>query len=347
MKKSTTITATSTVLAALLAGYSASAGETLYFGGPGGSLQKVIEEKLAPIFEAKTGGKLVYVPGSSADTLAKLIAQKGKQDMSIINIDSSVMRQAVNQDLCTPLPQSPLMKDVYPEAKMEGDKSIGTGFYAVGLGYNKAVFAKNGWAAPTSWKDLGDPKFKGKVSMGPFSGYGIEALVMAAKANGGSERDIDPGFKFMSEKVAPNVLAWEGNQANLAQMFQTGEAALIVWGNTRVIAVADQGAPVEFVIPKEGAEQAMNVACIINGGPQPQLAAQMLDLFLSPEGQTIMAEATGFGPTNGKVELKPEIAQKVIYGPEQVKSLLPTDWPYVNTQRDAWAKRWNREIEQR
>jgi len=347
MKTTAIIARTSTVLATLLVPYAVSAAETLYIGGPGGSYQKAIEEKLIPAFEAKTGAKVVYVPGSSSDTLAKLIAQKGKQDLSIIAIDSSVMRQAVNQDLCAALPDSLVVKDLYPAARMEGNKSVGTGFYAVGLGYNKDVFAKNGWAAPTSWKDLGDPKFKGKVSMGPFSGYGVEALVLVAKANGGSERDIDPGFKFMSEKVAPNVFAWEGNQANLAQMFQTGEAALIVWGNTRVIPVADQGAPVAFVIPKEGAEQAMNAACVVNGGPQAKLGGQLLEYFLSPEAQTIMAESSGYGPTNSKVKLKPELAAKVIYGPEQVNSLLPTDWPYVNTQRDAWAKRWNREIEQR
>src|SRR5690606_24689659 len=153
-------------------------------------------------------------------TVAKLIAQKGRQDLSLIWIDSSVMREAVRLDLCAPLPHGEVMNDIYPLARMEGGKSIGTGVYATGIAYNTEVFAKNGWPAPTSWKDLGDPKFKGKLTVGPFSGFGVEALVMVAKALGGSETSIEPGFKFMSEKVAPNVLAWDGNSANVARMLQ-------------------------------------------------------------------------------------------------------------------------------
>ena len=30
-----------------------------------------------------------------------------------------------------------------------------------GLAYNAKMFKEKGWAAPTSWMDLADPKFKG------------------------------------------------------------------------------------------------------------------------------------------------------------------------------------------
>ena len=38
------------------------------------------------------------------------------------------------------------------------------GLRMTGLAYNKKMFAEKGWAAPTSWMDLADPKFKGKVA---------------------------------------------------------------------------------------------------------------------------------------------------------------------------------------
>jgi putative spermidine/putrescine transport system substrate-binding protein len=255
------------------------------------------------------------------------------------------MARAIEQKLCAPLAPLPGLKDIYPSAIMPGGTSVGVGFYATGLGYNKEVFAKNGWPAPTSWKDLGDPKFKGKVVVGPISGYGVEVLAMVARANGGNESNIEPGFSFMANKVAPNVITWEGSQATLAQMLQSGEAALVGWSNLRVQPVADQGAPVAFVYPKEGARQGMTTTCVVNGAPQAKLAQQFMEELLSPAAQVEMAKSSAMGPTNSKVKLDPEVARKVVYGPEQVKALVAVDWATINKNLPEWTKRWNREVE--
>ncbi len=108
------------------------------------------------------------------------------------------------------------------------------------------------------------------------NGYGLLTLVMLAALNGGGEDKIDPGFEAMVKKVAPNVLAWEPSPGKMAQMMQTGEGALVVWGNGRVQAVVDQGAPVEFVYPKEGAPVIMVAGCVIEGAPQAKLGQQFL-----------------------------------------------------------------------
>ena len=44
------------------------------------------------------------------------------------------------------------INDLYDGARMVGDRSVGIAFIATGLGYNKDIFKKNGWAPPTSWK---------------------------------------------------------------------------------------------------------------------------------------------------------------------------------------------------
>ncbi|WP_250482404.1 ABC transporter substrate-binding protein [Caballeronia sp. GACF5] len=334
-----------TSLAALSVPATVLGAEALYVAGFGGSTQKAFEEQIIPGFEARTGAKVTYVPGNSTDTLAKLIAQKSKEDVSIAMLDDGQMSQAVEQNLCMPLPAFPMLNDIYPKARMSGGKAVGFGFYATGLGYNKGVFAKNGWATPTSWNDLGDPKYKGKVSIAPISSYGMMALVMIARANGGNEEKIEPGFEAMAKKVSPNVLAWEASPATMAQMFQTGEAALIVWGNTRVQPVVDQGAPVAFVYPKEGAVLGMVTACVINGGPKPKLAQRFLEEVLSPAAQVQLAKWAALGPTNSKAKLEPDVARNVVYGPDQVGALVPLDWSVINLKRPDWTKRWNREVE--
>ena len=73
---------------------------------------------------------------------------------------------------------------------------IGTGFM-----YNTKVFKEKGWAAPTSWNDLKDPKFKKLLVIPPINNtYGLYTLMMYARMNGGGEKNIEPGFKVMKER---------------------------------------------------------------------------------------------------------------------------------------------------
>jgi putative spermidine/putrescine transport system substrate-binding protein len=324
-----------------------SAAETIYVGGSGGSTELLFKEKIIPAFEAKTGAKVVYVSGNSTDILAKLLAQKGKQEISVALIDDGPMYQAVGQGLCAGVEDGGSIRELYPNARMIGDKSVGIGFIATGLAYNKDAFAKNGWKAPTSWQDLTDPKYRQKVVIPPITnGYGLLTLVMMSRLNGGNEEKMDPGFDVMTKKVAPNVLAWEPSPGKMAQMLQTGEAALVVWGNGRVQAVADQGAPVEFVYPKEGAVVIMIAGCVVEGAPQSRLGQQFLQHVVSAETQALLAGALGWGPVNKTVDLVPDVAKKVVFGPEKVNALVSPNYEVINARRAEWTNRWNRAVEQ-
>jgi putative spermidine/putrescine transport system substrate-binding protein len=319
---------------------------TLFVGGSGGSTETLMKEKIIPPFEAKTGAKVVYVPGNSTDILAKVQAQKGKQEISLAIIDDGPMYQAVGQGLCAPVEQAGSIKELYQNAEMVGGKSVGIGFIATGLAYNKDVFTKNGWKAPTSWNDLADPKYQGKVVIPPITnGYGLLTLVMQARINGGGEDKIDPGFDVMIKKVAPNVLAWEPSPGKMAQMMQTGEAALVVWGNGRVQAVVDQGAPVEFVFPKEGAPVIMVAACVTDGAPQAKLGQEFLQHLVSADVQAMIAQGVGWGPVNKNTKIAPEVAKKVVFGPQQVAALVAPNYNVINAKRAEWTQRWNRAVE--
>lgn len=320
---------------------------TLYVGGYGGSFQDVLQKSVIPGFESATGARVVYVPGNSTDTLAKLMARKGHEDLSVAIIDDGPMAQAVQQGLCAKLSDEGAIREIYPLARLPEGQAVGIGLLAVGLGYNTAVFAKHGWKAPSSWMDLANPKYKGRVVIPPITnGYGLLTLVMMARIHGGGEKDIAPGFQVLKQQVAPNVVAWVGSPGTMAQMMQTGQAALVVWGNGRVQAVADQGAPVKFVYPKEGAPVLMSEACVVQGGPQQALAQKFVQYLVSPKVQALLAEKAGFGPVNPKTTLSPNVQSRVVFGPEQVKQLVQPDYAIINKQRAAWTSSWDRTLEQ-
>ena len=324
---------------------SSRAEDTMYIAGFGGSVETAFREKIIPPFEKQSGLKLVYVAGNSTDSLAKLQAQKDKPEISVAIIDDGPMATAVQFGLCAKLEEGPHSKNVYPNARVIGDQAIGLGYGATGLVYNTEVFAQNGWAPPTSWKDLEDPKYEGKIVMPPISnGFGLLGLIMEARLNGGSEQNVDPGFDAM-KKISPSVLAFEPAPGRLAELLQTGEAALGVWGNGRVRALVAQGAPVKFVYPTEGVLVILTQVCAVKGAPHSEQAQAFVQYLLSPDVQRIIAETQGWGPVNKETKLPPEATEGMVYGPESVKSLITVDYNVINPKRAEWTNRWNREIE--
>lgn len=318
--------------------------QTLYLGSYGGSTEKLFKEKIIPAFEAKHQVKVIYVTGNSTDTLAKLQAQKARQELDVVLLDDGPMYQALQLGFCDKLQDGPVYKQLYDLARM-GDKAVAIGIVATGLAYNPEAFKKAGWAKPDSWEALTDKKYKQKIAIPPISNtYGLQTLAMFAKLRKGGEKAIEPGFAAMTKEVGPNVLAWEPSPGKMTELFQNGDIALAVWGSGRVQSLKDTGFPVEFVYPKEGAMALMIAACPVVQSDVPQQAQAFVQFLLSPEVQMWLADGQGWGPSNKTTKLTPAIAAKVPYG-EQIGMLLPTDWTVVNEKRAEWTNRWNRTVE--
>ncbi len=331
---------------ALSAAASASAQPTtLYVGSYGGSTEKAFKERLIPAFEARNNAKIVYVPGNSTDTLAKLQAQKGKQELNVVLLDDGPMYQAVQFDFCDKLGDPPVLKDLYPVARMT-DSAVGIGIVATGIAYNTDAFKKANLPAPDSWEALTDKRFKQKIAIPPISNtYGLQALLTFAKLRNGGDRNIDPGFAAMTREVGPNVLAWEPSPGKMTELFQNNDILLAVWGSGRVQALKDTGFPVQFVIPKEGAPALLTAACPVAQNTAPALSQAFVRYLLTPEVQAILADTQGWGPANATTKLEPAVAAKVPYGKAQIDKLQPTDWTVVNEKRAEWTNRWNRTVE--
>jgi putative spermidine/putrescine transport system substrate-binding protein len=344
MKQIRTLTAVSIAALAWTLAPASAEQKTLYVAGYGGSFEKTIREEVIPAFEKAHDVKVEYVAGNSTDTLAKLQAQKGNQQIDVAIVDDGPMYQAIELGFCGKIDGLP-SSDLYPAARFEGDRAVGTSLVATGLMYNTKVFAEKGWAAPTSWNDLKDPKFKGLIVIPPINNtYGLHTLLMHAKLNGGGEKAIDVGFKVMKEAINPNVLAYEPSPGKMTELFQSGQAVLAVWGSGRVQALANTGFPVEFVYPKEGAVTLLVTACPVVKPNASPLASAFIKAMLDPKLQLLMLEDYGYGPVLKSVVVPPELVKMAPVG-ERAAKLYTADWATINPHREEWNKRWNREVE--
>jgi putative spermidine/putrescine transport system substrate-binding protein len=320
--------------------------KTLYVAAYGGSFEQVMRKQVFPPFEKKYGVKVEYVSGNSTDNLAKLQAQKGNEQIDVAILDDGPMYQAVTLGFCAPLAQAPIYGDLYDVAKFPSGKAVSIGVVGTGIMYNTKYFAEHKWPAPTSWKDLADPKYKKKLVIPPMNNtYGLHALVMEARLNGGGEKNIDPGFNAFKKSIDPNVLVYEPSPGKMTELFQSNQAVIAVWGSGREKALAATGFPVAFVYPKEGGIALGVASCAVAGGKGKPEAQKFVQFLLTPEMQTVLAEGAGLGPVNKTVKLPADKQEGIPYGPAQMDKLLKIDWDTVNAHREEWNKRWTREIE--
>jgi putative spermidine/putrescine transport system substrate-binding protein len=329
---------------ALLGGSALAQTKTLTVAGYGGSWDQQLRKDVFPAFEAKHGVKIEYVAGNSTDTLAKLQAQKGNQVIDVAIVDDGPMYQAIQLGFCAKI-EGLDKSELYPAALFKDDKAVAVGQTGTGFMINTKYFKDKGWATPTSWNDLKDPKFKKLLVIPPINNtYGLYTLLMYARMNGGGEKNIEPGFKVMKDQINPNVLVYEPSPGKMTELFQSGQAAIAVWGTGRVQAFANTGFPVDFIYAKEGAPILLASACPVAKASINPLAHEMIKTLVSAQIQTVLAKEMGNGPVNTKVDVNmPELRMAPVG--ERAKFVINPDWDVINASREDWTKRWNREVE--
>ena len=148
-----------------------------------------------------------------------------------------------------------------------------------GIAYNPKLLPEG----IKSWNDLYEPKFKGKVGM--WGAY-FDAYIMAAKAAGKDEHDIEAGIMAW-KKAKDNIGLWVKSVAETHQAIHRGELlAAPGWGST-ILRDAKTGMDLAVAIPEEGAcmnTYYMQVVKGISDGQQ-KAAFGILDMFLSDEFQ--------------------------------------------------------------
>ena len=319
---------------------------TLVVAGWGDPYLSEWQKTLIPTFEEKHNAKVVWVPGFSSQTLAKVMATKDNPTIDVALLDEGPHQKLVENGLVEKIDRSLLTNaGKMMNAAFPAD-GYGVGFSMTGTGifYNTEVFKERGWNPPTSWADLFDPRYAGRISAHKLANAnGLNFLLALNDLAGGTIHNLDPGFAKMKE-LAPSVITFDKQNESYA-LIQQGEAWIGEWSVDRIGALAAEGTPVAFVYPKEGAYGFIEVATIIKGRPNADLAHAFIDVLLSTEQQINTAEAIGLGPLNRQAQLSDDVASRVIYGEENISKMKIADWSVINRTRSAWNERWNSEIE--
>jgi putative spermidine/putrescine transport system substrate-binding protein len=322
--------------------------KTLYIGMNGGVMEKTWNEHVFPAFEKANNVKVVIVPGTSSDILAKAQANKDRPQVHVMFLDDGIMHRAIGMGLCEKLNSSTALNEIYPIAHLKGDMAAGVTMGMTGLAYNKKMFSERGWPAPTSWMDLADPKYKGRVVFQSLSlsTFGLHGFLMFNRIQGGNDRNVEPGFNAWQSTVGPNVIEYIPSSAKISEMVQTGEAALFPLTPTAVVTLQEEGIPIEYAQPKEGSVILMVAACVIANNSEPALAQTLAEYLLTADAQAAALQYGNRIPSNPRTRaIGDAAAAQVQQMAEYMKTAVTVDWDVINENRPAWNARWNRTIE--
>ncbi|MDT7837932.1 ABC transporter substrate-binding protein (plasmid) [Aquabacterium sp. OR-4] len=320
---------------------------TLYIGMNGGTMEKAYTQYVFPAFEKLHNAKVVVVPGTSSDILAKAQANKDRPQMHVMFLDDGVMMRAIGMGLCQKQRPSAALNELYPLARFKDDMASGVSLGMTGLAYNKKLYDEKKWAPPSSWMDLADPKLKGKVVFQSLSSstFGLHGFLMFNRIQGGNDKNVEPGFKAWSQSIGPNVLEYIPSSAKISEMVQTGEAALFPLTPTAVAALKVKGIPVEYAQPKEGSVVLVVGQCLIANNSEPELAQKLTEFLLSPQAQANVLQFGAQIPTNPKAPVVGEGVAQVAAISKWMKTAVTVDWDSINANRPAWNARWNKTVE--
>ena len=324
-------------------GLSKAQARRLVFATFTGSWEEAHRDVLVPAYrKATNNAEIALDPMLSVDQIAKVTAARANPPIDVMLHDPGPALVAIAQDLVEayPVAQSAYYKDLISDAQV--DTGPAPFFQVVGITYNPEKIK----TPPTSWKDIWDPKYKGRVGITNLnSTLGTGWLVEIARMNGGSEKDVSAGFKAL-EDLKPNLGAVAANPGQLATLYQQGQVD-IGPGNFNAIQILKaRGVPVEFVAPKEGAIAFKTTIHIVKNTPNKELAFKLIEASLSPEVQgKLMDSPYLIFPTNTKVKMGGEVA-KVLAADhaEMKKKFVFQDWAEINKQRSAWIEKFNRDI---
>jgi iron(III) transport system substrate-binding protein len=188
---------------------------------------------------------------------------------------------------------------------------------------------------PTTWANLADPKWKGKITMEPTDDDWFSAVYEYLQAHGGKggTRMTTSALNGLWQGIARNAQLIDGH-TNEATALAAGQISIIVSGHAQSIENLQQkGAPISFTpFVKPIIERPQGVG-ITYWAPHPAAALLFYDWLMSPEVQNIMNQ-------NGVTPANTTVAGDSNFPPSTEKFTVRMDLRPIVSHIVAWQKKY-------
>lgn len=326
-----------TAAAAAIAPNARAAGQVVV-GTWGGDYAALLASNIDKPLMTPSGVEVIQDVGNQDTRRAKLTAERasrrGSMDVACLSdIDLYTMSQL---NVWEPITEAnvPNLKHVPPAFRTP--YSVPHIISGKVMLYNPAKMA-----APTSFRDMWDPKLKGKLGL-----IDIQYLyvIMAANlAHGGGMTDFSKGkaalmeLKKLEPKVYPSNEAW-------AVAMKSEEVLFGPMWLARGVFWKKGGINMAWSVPKEGAIAYVSGAAVAKNGPNKANGLAYLNAMLDPNAQVGFAKSMSYMPTVDNAPVPADIMHDIAFTPEQQAALNYPNFEYLAKETAGLLDWWNKEF---
>ena len=264
------------------------------------SIDLAVAERISGAFREKFGGIEVRVERTGAERVFQRIGQEYASDVHAVDIanssDTSHLLEWKRQGILLPYVPEDVAKYYKPEHRDADGTFAGFRATLCPMAYNtKLVKAED---APSSFKDLLDPKWKGKI-VKAHPGY--SGTIMTATYQ--MQRDL--GWTFFEQLAKQNIMQVQSS-ADPPKKLDLGERAVMADGNEyNIFQMKEAGRPVEPVYASEGSPLIIGPNGIFKGSPNPNAAKLFQSFCFSREAQQLIIDSGGLRSVHPETQEKP------------------------------------------
>lgn len=312
----------------------------MVLGFYGGVIGDAFKQVFVKTCSKSLGVHIAYEEDLDAPRLTKMKA--GSSDVDVAVFTDPILPDVRAAGLTKPLPLKEIPNYQQVPASYKSKDSLAVSLAVWGISYNKSKVHP----APTSWNDLLDAKYSGKVTE-PAVTYNSSYLTLAAfedMAGGNMTTNLDPGFTMM-KKLRKNSPSFWSSSSDMLQQLQSGAIAMTPFAGGSTADAANQpgGDNLAFVAPKEGAYPVGFNMIISSHAKAPNAAAAFINCVLDPANQAAWVKLYPSFPANTKAAV-PQEARRWLGGVNSVSDLKTVDWDKIAKSRDQIVEKWQREI---
>lgn len=198
--------------------------------------------------------------------------------------------------------------------------------------YNTVEAKRRGLRAPFTWQDLLNPAYKGRIVMPNPASSGTGYLTVAAWLQLLGE---EKGWAFM-DKLHENIGVYLHSGTAPCVRAAQGEYAMGIGFDARGALLKSQGAPIEVIIPKEGAGWDMEATGIMRGTRNLAAAQRLADWAVTRRANTLYNDWYSIVAYPGLTNVPP------FYPPNAEKQMIKNDLAWMAKNRERILNEWSR-----
>lgn len=283
--------------------------------------------------------EIVWIRDSTGVVTARILAERTTSTADAIwGLAVTTMTKLKAEGLLVPYAPANLAA-IKPAFRDKADPPawVGMEAWVAALCFNTIEATKHGLKRPTSWFDLTDPAFKGRIVMPNPASSGTGFFHVSGWLQMFGE---EKGWSYM-DALDRNIAQYQHSGTKPCRDAASGEFAVGISYELAGATLKTKGAPIEVLLLKEGGGWDMDTAAILKSTRNLAAAKRLMDFAASRKANEIYARFVSQVAIEG-------VGQPIPNYPEGVaKSMIRNDLEWAAANRDRIIREWQTRYEQR